>query len=92
MSIIKHVTLEKIVVRDFRYDPRITNLMSGTISIHNGPELLFTSKNNSGILHTSACHGMNKGFNSSIGPLRCDRLCCDQMTTLLTSKWNSILI
>jgi hypothetical protein len=65
--------------------------MSGTISINNGPSLLYNLKNVSKILHTSARHRTNKGFNSSIGPLCCDRLCCDQVTILLTSRWNSIL-
>ena len=40
MSIIKHVTLQKIVAHDFRYVPRISNLYSNTVvcvSLKKGP-------------------------------------------------------
>ena len=47
MSIIKHVTLQKIVAHDFRYDPRITVFLfcfkprsfNGTIPLRNSTSL-----------------------------------------------------
>ena len=40
MSIIKHVTLQKIVTHDFRYDPRIIYIFVVGIIIIPGTEIL----------------------------------------------------